>query len=454
MRVITGAAALGVLMAAAGVAEAGKCDARAYNVRGQQVMKSCCPSPGGHRRALQNCKLPRTCPTVGCAKVFSSFVDDCQPFLSEMPARIITEYKQLKGECDKLLTTVPPTTYTRMPRGLTGGTNLRCKAKACEYRYMKISGSTVDSLVKAPAYPAHPNSMVSMKGTFSMSAKGDNLGVMMEGFVMAPRTGTYTFSTFSDDSSQVWVGTKPNSQRAVVLAVELKGCCKKVTGTVPVKWAKGQTYYIRAYLKEAGGGEYCRVGMTVAGKEYYPIPLTLFRIPGSFRAPPGMTRGTALRCGAPACEYQYTGIKGTSVASLTSAGRYPRRPNKIVKLTKGRFQMTAKGNNLGAMLEGFIMAPLTGRYSFSTRSDDASEVWVATKPNAQRPLSKMVDLRGCCRKVQGAKMVMWYKGKTYYIRYLIKEGSGAEYGQVGMKVGKKEWFPIPLSVFKVRNIEI
>jgi hypothetical protein len=370
MRVVS----IGVLAAAfATTVEAGKCDGRAYAMRGQQVMKSCCPpgqpgGGGGHRRALQNCNLPKKCPNVQCAKVFSSFVDDCQSWLAAMPAKVISEYKQLKTQCDAKLGAVTPPTPTKMPRGLTGGTNLKCGAKACEYRYTNIPGTTVDKLVTDPSYPAQPSSTIKMTGGgFDMSAKGDNLGVMMEGYVMAPRTGSYFFSTFSDDSSQVWVGTKPNTQRAVVLAVELKGCCKKVTGKVRVQWRQGQTYYIRAYLKEGQGGEYCRVGMTVAGippypsKVYYPIPLSLFRIPGAFRAPPGMTRGTALRCGAPACEYQYFGIRGTSVASLTSTGRYPRRPNKIVRLTNGNFQMRLKGNNLGVMMEGFVMAPVTGR---------------------------------------------------------------------------------------------
>lgn len=276
----------------------------------------------------------------------------------------------------------------------------------------------------------------------------------MEGFIRAPTTGGYTFSTRSDDSSQVWAAPQPNSQNHLVKVAELNGCCRKVQGRKALQWKQSFAYYIRAVVKEGGGGEYLYVGMKVANKEYYPIPLSVFTIPGSgsdtSNAPPGITQGTALKCGAAVCEYQWRGIGGSKVQDLVSSARYPKNPDTMLALQpSGDFDMSMKGDNLGVMMEGFILAPVTAYYTFSTQSDDASEVWVAPRPNSQRHLIKVVELTGCCRKVVGRKQVRWQRGYRYYIRYYVKEARGNEYGKVGMTINnRKEFFPIPLSMFR------
>ena len=147
------------------------------------------------------------------------------------------------------------------------------------------------------------------------------------------------------------------------------------------------------------------------------------------------------------CIRDRTGIGGTAVRDLTRNKRFPNSPNSIKKLTNGRFEMRQKGNNLGAMLEGFVKAPETSRYSFSTFSDDSSEVWAAFAPNTMAGLVKVVELKGCCRKVNGNKFLSWTGGQAYYIRALVKEGGGGEYLRVGAKTGKQQWMPIPIAAF-------
>ena len=87
-----------------------------------------------------------------------------------------------------------------------------------------------------------------------------------------------------------------------------------------------------------------------------------------------MTNGTILKCGAPVCEHQYSGIRGTAVSDLTCSPKFPGSPDKSIALTCGSFSMSMKGDHLGVMMEGFVMAPQTGAYKFSTQSDDASEL--------------------------------------------------------------------------------
>jgi hypothetical protein len=178
------------------------------------------------------------------------------------------------------------------------------------------------------------------------------------------------------------------------------------------------------------------------------------------KPPPDLTKGNRLRCGAAACEYQYTRISGARVKDLTRQDKFPNKPDKVIKLTSGGFSSRMRGDKIGVMMEGFVMAPMStpmGLVSFSTRSDDQSEVWVAAEPDTQTTLMKMVELTSCCKKVVGSRTVVWLRHRTYYIRYLVAENEGYQYGQVGMKVMEevkhKSWttrhyFPIPISMFR------
>lgn len=79
--------------------------------------------------------------------------------------------------------------------------------------------------------------------------------------------------------------------------------------------------------------------MTVGSKEYFPIPLKMFKKVGSITVPPGTTMGTELLCGQPVCEYQWSAIGGTKVRDLLNNDAYPKKPTKMIALTSGTFSM-------------------------------------------------------------------------------------------------------------------
>eukprot|EP01047_Picozoa_sp_COSAG01_P042829 COSAG01_NODE_3764_length_5719_cov_9.441815_5_plen_739_part_01 len=77
----------------------------------------------------------------------------------------------------------------------------------------------------------------------------------------------------------------------------------------------------------------------------------------------------ALKCGKPVCEYKFTGIQGTAVSDLTGSSKFIQwKPDSVVALTPGgqytKFQMHTTGDNLGVMLEGWLLAPMNGMYTF------------------------------------------------------------------------------------------
>ena len=138
------------------------------------------------------------------------------------------------------------------------------------------------------------------------------------------------------------------------------------------------------------------------------------------------------------------------VSDLTSNKKYPDKPDRTEKLTSGSFEVpTQNKNNMGAMIEGYIKAPNTGKFRFFTHSDDWSEVWVAEQPNTQNNLKKVVELRGCCREVAGTARVEWTAGHTYYIMGLVKADGGGEHLRVGFQRddGGEKYMPIPIGMF-------
>ena len=164
------------------------------------------------------------------------------------------------------------------------------------------------------------------------------------------------------------------------------------------------------------------------------------------------TEVPTLGCDEPVCAHYYTDIPGTKVRDLKSNHKYPHNPDEILGISTGEFKVESYGNNYGVMLEGFVRAPATGRYIFITLSDDTSEVWVSNIPRSKHAgLRKVVSLASCCQTVEGSVVVNWEANKEYYIKGLMKQGTGGNYLKIGMQYVDAGWryMPIPLSMFAV-----
>lgn len=170
---------------------------------------------------------------------------------------------------------------------------LSCGAPACVSFYHQIEGTDVSDLTNSPKFPDAPDEQVALTGElFQLPANSaDSYGALMEGFVVAPDSGAYTFITESDNSSEVWVSRSPKVKDSdMVKVVELQGSGKRVDGTVQVKLEKGQAYYVKALFKEGAGGDYLKVGMKASdGSEHFPLPLSML-----YQPPPGTERNHGL----------------------------------------------------------------------------------------------------------------------------------------------------------------
>lgn len=151
---------------------------------------------------------------------------------------------------------------------------LRCGTSACATYYNDIIGTKVVNLKSAAKFPDSPDEHIALDKLEIPEGKGSNYGVLLEAWVRPPLTGDYIFSTYSDDSSEVWLSTTPGvvqTEAEMTKVVELDGCCRKVTGTTNVSLEGGKSYYLLGYMKEGSGNDYFQVGFTVNGLEYFPI---------------------------------------------------------------------------------------------------------------------------------------------------------------------------------------
>lgn len=175
-----------------------------------------------------------------------------------------------------------------------------CTGLACAHYFKGLHGSKVSDLTSSPNYPNSPSETITLSsGKFeTKKGYGEQYGVLLVGWIRAPKSGKYVFLTNSDDSSEVWIGTSPENKH-LTKVVELAGCCRTVIGTRQVSLKKGEYYYVKAMMKEAHGGDYLRVGirrLDTAGNSaetLMPIPLWMFGDPCLNKAKPsfGAHRG-------------------------------------------------------------------------------------------------------------------------------------------------------------------
>jgi flagellar biosynthesis chaperone FliJ len=108
---------------------------------------------------------------------------------------------------------------------------------------------------------------------------------MLEGFVKFPQTRNYRFNQYSDDSGFFAIAKDPVNDGAFVVpgyndmrvVVEERGCCRRRWGNYIYGIKKDEIYYVRAWYKEGGGGDYGYFGWDYSKKSTREtIPLDYF----------------------------------------------------------------------------------------------------------------------------------------------------------------------------------
>jgi hypothetical protein len=184
--------------------------------------------------------------------------------------------------------------------------------------------------------------------------------------------------------------------------------------------------------------------------EYGTYESAIYKVDGNnatVGAGPGNIKVT-LKPGAGTITRSYwTGITGTSIASLTGNAAYPDSPTGTDALSsfEGVYWSNPAitynfANNYGQDIYGYVVAPATGNYIFWVSGDDSCELWLSTddQPSHASLVASVGGGSGGSRyrqwtkyASQKSKPVALVAGQRYYIEAIQKEGDGRDSLSVG-----------------------
>ena len=135
----------------------------------------------------------------------------------------------------------------------------------------------------------------------------------------------------------------------------------------------------------------------------------------------------------------YPNIPGANVFDLTSDPSFPTYPSAIEKLTNGLIGQVNTADDYGSLVQGYVIPPLTGNYTFWIAADNAAELWLSTSDapaNVQLTafclLPVAVNDWTASPEQQSAPIALT-AGQRYYFEVVHKEGSGNDHVAVGWK---------------------
>ena len=147
--------------------------------------------------------------------------------------------------------------------------------------WYNIAGTAISVLEGNANFPGNPDS-ISFINKFEVTPNvGDNYGVRVSGWIIAPETGDYTFYIASDDNGQLKLSTDslPQNLRSAPIALVPEWSDPRQFDkfpqqtSAPIHLEAGQKYYIEAMLKEESGGDnLCVAWKLPSGLTETPIP--------------------------------------------------------------------------------------------------------------------------------------------------------------------------------------
>lgn len=131
----------------------------------------------------------------------------------------------------------------------------------------------------------------------------------------------------------------------------------------------------------------------------------------------------------------WTFIGGNTVKNLTDVIKAKPNPDRIV--SSNYLGNDVDFDNYGAKWFGYLVPPLTGNYTFYTRSDDASAFFLSKDTSAlnlsKSPICSLASwvYQWPTSGSGVSKPIPLIAGKRYYFEYFHKEGGGFDFSQMG-----------------------
>jgi hypothetical protein len=201
-------------------------------------------------------------------------------------------------------------------------------------------------------------------GAPDSKVNADNFSAEWTGQILAPETGTYTFTTKSDDGIAVWV----NGQR--LINAWNNHSAQADSGTISLQ--AGQKYDIKVDYFEHGGDSVAQLYWSSPNIAQQVIPQAyLYSSTAAAVTPaPAPAAVTPAGNGLTGQYYNSTNLDPSTLA-LTKTDT-----SVNFNWNNGAPDAKVSADNFSAEWTGQILAPETGTYTFTTTSDDGVRVWV------------------------------------------------------------------------------
>jgi len=124
--------------------------------------------------------------------------------------------------------------------------------------WKQVSGNTVADLTRHAAYPSDPDGIEILPTLEVSGPVAEDYGEQLSGYLIPPRSGTYTFWIAADDQGELWlsVDDSPAQVRLIASAPQWTGQRQwdkyPAQQSVPIHLAAGRRYYFTVLHKEAG----------------------------------------------------------------------------------------------------------------------------------------------------------------------------------------------------------
>jgi hypothetical protein len=128
----------------------------------------------------------------------------------------------------------------------------------------------------------------------------------------------------------------------------------------------------------------------------------------------------------------WTGMSGGTVADFTSSPRYWQQADQVSTFP-GAAAPSNIGDSYASRVRGYIIAPVSGDYTFWIASDDSSELWLSTDASkfGREKIAFVSGWVGAqawdAKPSQKSAPVHLEAGQKYFIEALHKEASGGDH---------------------------
>ncbi|MBO0939684.1 right-handed parallel beta-helix repeat-containing protein [Fibrella sp. HMF5335] len=253
----------------------------------------------------------------------------------------------------------PPVTILRDPE------NPANAVVGLDYSYYEGAWSQVSELTGVTPVKSGQTAQPDL----SQRNREDNFGLKFTGYINVPADGQYTFYTYSDDGSKLYIGTTE------VVNNDFGHAEQERSGTIGLK--AGRHAISIPYL-QGGGGKALSVSYSGPGIGKQVIPAASFYRVGSSTPPPPPPVATLRDPENPAnavvgLDYSYyEGVWGQlpDFNSLT--------PIKVGQTSQADLSPRNRDSNYGLRFQGYVAVPADGQYTFYTNSDDGSKLYIGT----------------------------------------------------------------------------